>query len=84
MLGSSEQQQYRTLRTLKALIPLSPEEIVEKVLEGEGESGVPPSLILLHLFSTAPPELVSPHQVREYKCTRLVARAIIKTEYCSN
>ena len=71
LLGSSEQQQYRTLRTLKALIPLSPEEIVEKVLEGEGESGIPPSLILLHLFSTAPPELVSPHQSASWSVGRL-------------
>lgn len=62
-MGSSEQQQYRTLRALKALLPLSPDEIVQKVLEGEGECGVPRSLVVLHLFSTAPPELLSPHQV---------------------
>ncbi|CAK9825319.1 Conserved oligomeric Golgi complex subunit 5 [Anthophora retusa] len=70
-LGSSEQQQYRTLRALKALLPLSPDEIVEKVLEGERECGVPPSLVLLHLFSTAPPELVSPHQSASWSVGRL-------------
>lgn len=58
-----EQQQYRTLRALKTLLPLSPEEMVNRILEGQGESSVPPSLILLHLFSGAPPELASPHQV---------------------
>ncbi|XP_043528102.1 conserved oligomeric Golgi complex subunit 5 [Frieseomelitta varia] len=70
-LGSSEQQQYRTLRALKALLPLSPDEIVQKVLEGEGECGVPRSLVLLHLFSTAPPELVSPHQSTSWSVGRL-------------
>ncbi|CAK9805208.1 Conserved oligomeric Golgi complex subunit 5 [Anthophora plagiata] len=70
-LGSSEQQQYRTLRALKALLPLSPDEIVEKVLEGERECGIPPSLVLLHLFSTAPPELVSPHQSASWSVGRL-------------
>lgn len=62
-MGSSEQQQYRTLRALKALLPLNADEIVQKVLEGEGDCGVPPSLVLLHLFSIAPSELESPHQV---------------------
>ena len=62
-MGSSEQQQYRTLRALKTLLPLSPDDIVQKVLGGERECGIPSSLVLLHLFSTAPPELVSPHQV---------------------
>lgn len=70
-LGSSEQQQYRTLRALKALLPLSPDEIVQRVLEGDGECGVPPSLVLLHLFSTAPPELLSPHQSAGWSVTRL-------------
>ncbi|KOX69822.1 Conserved oligomeric Golgi complex subunit 5 [Melipona quadrifasciata] len=70
-LGSSEQQQYRTLRALKALLSLSPDEIVQKVLEGEGECGVPRSLVLLHLFSTAPPELVSPHQSTSWSVGRL-------------
>ncbi|XP_053975408.1 conserved oligomeric Golgi complex subunit 5 isoform X1 [Hylaeus volcanicus] len=70
-LGSSEQQQYRTLRTLKALLPLSPEEIVQKVLEGAGESSIPPSLVLLHLYSTAPSELVSPHQSVSWSVGRL-------------
>lgn len=69
-LGSSEQQQYRILRALKALIPLSPEEIVQKVLD-EGENSIPPSLVLLHLFSTAPPELVSPHQSASWSVGRL-------------
>lgn len=63
-LGVAEQQQYRTLRAFKALLPLSPEEMVEKVLEGDGESNVPASLMLLHLYSGAPPELQSPHQVK--------------------
>lgn len=58
-----EQQQYRTLRALRTLLPLNPEEMVDRILEGQGESSVPPSLILLHLFSGAPPELASPHQV---------------------
>ncbi|XP_031840113.1 conserved oligomeric Golgi complex subunit 5 four way stop [Nomia melanderi] len=70
-LGSSEQQQYRTLRALKVLLPLSPEEIVQKVLDGAGESGIPRSLILLHLFCTAPPELVSPHQSASWSVGRL-------------
>jgi len=61
-----EQQQYRTLRALKTFLSLSPEEMVNKVLEGQGESSVPPSLILLHLFSGAPPELASPHQVNKF------------------
>lgn len=64
-LGFLEQQQYRTLRALKVLLPLSPEEMVEKVLEVEGEGAVPASLVLLHLFSGAPPELQSPHQVSQ-------------------
>lgn len=59
-----EQQQYRTLRALKALLHLNPEEMVDKILEGQGESSVSPSLILLYLFSGAPPELASPHQVK--------------------
>lgn len=63
-MGLLEQQQYRTLRALKTLLPLSPEEMVDKILEGQGESSVSPSLILLHLFSGAPPELASPHQVK--------------------
>lgn len=62
-LGSLEQQQYRTLRALKSLLALSAENMVEKVVEMKGEGGVPASLILLHLFSAAPPELQSPHQV---------------------
>lgn len=70
-LGSSEQQQYRTLRALKALLPLSPDDIVQKVLGGEGECGIPSSLVLLHLFSTAPPELVSPHQSTSWSVGRL-------------
>ncbi|CAD1472025.1 unnamed protein product, partial [Heterotrigona itama] len=70
-LGSSEQQQYRTLRALKTLLSLSPDEIVQKVLEGEGECGIPRSLVLLYLFSTAPPELVSPHQSTSWSVGRL-------------
>lgn len=48
------------------MLPLNADEIVQKVLEGEGDCGVPPSLVLLHLFSIAPSELESPHQVWEY------------------
>ncbi|XP_034194071.1 conserved oligomeric Golgi complex subunit 5 four way stop isoform X1 [Osmia lignaria lignaria] len=70
-LGSSEQQQYRTLRALKALIPFNPDEIVHKVLEGDGDCGIPRSLVLSHLFSTAPPELVSPHQNANWSVGRL-------------
>ncbi|XP_060813476.1 conserved oligomeric Golgi complex subunit 5 isoform X1 [Bombus pascuorum] len=70
-LGSSEQQQYRTLRALKTLLPLSPDDIVQKVLGGERECGIPSSLVLLHLFSTAPPELVSPHQSTSWSVGRL-------------
>ncbi|XP_076376967.1 conserved oligomeric Golgi complex subunit 5 four way stop [Megalopta genalis] len=70
-LGSSEQQQYRTLRALKVLLPLTPEEIVKKVVDGARESGIPRSLVLLHLFSTAPPELVSPHQSASWSVGRL-------------
>ncbi|XP_076749303.1 conserved oligomeric Golgi complex subunit 5 four way stop isoform X2 [Xylocopa sonorina] len=70
-LGSSEQQQYRTLRALKTLLPLSPDEIVQKVLEADRECGVPLSLVLLHFFSTAPPELVSPHQSAGWSVGRL-------------
>lgn len=70
-LGSSEQQQYRTLRALKALLPLNADEIVQKVLEGEGDCGVPPSLVLLHLFSIAPSELESPHQSTGWSVSRL-------------
>ncbi|KAM0729196.1 Conserved oligomeric Golgi complex subunit 5 [Formica fusca] len=66
-----EQQQYRTLRALKTLLPLSPEEMVDRILEGQGESSVPPSLILLHLFSGAPPELASPHQSAGWSIGRL-------------
>lgn len=62
-LGSLEQQQYRILRALRALLPLDSEEMVQKVLE-DGEGSVPPSLILLHLFSGAPSDLQSPHQVK--------------------
>ncbi|XP_014477103.1 PREDICTED: conserved oligomeric Golgi complex subunit 5 [Dinoponera quadriceps] len=70
-MGLLEQQQYRTLRALKTLFPLSPEEMVEKILEGQGESSVPPSLILLHLFSGAPPEITSPHQSAGWSIGRL-------------
>ncbi|KAG7197156.1 hypothetical protein KM043_007239 [Ampulex compressa] len=70
-LGLSEQQQYRMLRALKALLPLSPEDMVHRVIDGEGESSVPPSLILLHLFSGAPPELASPHQSAGWSVGRL-------------
>ncbi|EFN71938.1 Conserved oligomeric Golgi complex subunit 5 [Camponotus floridanus] len=66
-----EQQQYRTLRALRTLLPLSPEEMVDRILEGQGESSVSPSLILLHLFSGAPPELVSPHQSAGWSIGRL-------------
>lgn len=66
-----EQQQYRTLRALKTLLPLSPEEMVDRILEGQGESSVSPSLILLHLFSAAPPELASPHQSAGWSIGRL-------------
>ncbi|XP_072761545.1 conserved oligomeric Golgi complex subunit 5 [Anoplolepis gracilipes] len=66
-----EQQQYRTLRALKTLLPLNPEEMVDRILEGQGESSVPPSLILLHLFSGAPPELASPHQSAGWSIGRL-------------
>lgn len=62
-LGTVEHQQYRTLRALKALLPLGPDKIVDKIVEMKGEGGVPASLVLLHLFSGAPPELQSPHQV---------------------
>ena len=62
-LGSLEQQQYRILRAMRALLPLNSEEMVQKVLDEE-EGSVPPSLILLHLFSGAPSDLPSPHQVR--------------------
>ncbi|XP_020708664.2 conserved oligomeric Golgi complex subunit 5 isoform X2 [Athalia rosae] len=34
-LGLAEQQQYRVLRALRALLPLQPEEMVQRVLEGE-------------------------------------------------
>ncbi|GAB1867205.1 Conserved oligomeric Golgi complex subunit 5 [Camponotus japonicus] len=66
-----EQQQYRTLRALRTLLPLSPEEMVDRILEGQGESSVSPSLILLHLFSGAPLELVSPHQSAGWSIGRL-------------
>lgn len=61
--GLGEQQQYRILRALKTLLPLNSEIIVDKIMEQDGTTGIPPSLILLHLFSEAPPELPSPHQV---------------------
>ncbi|KAL0128369.1 hypothetical protein PUN28_003572 [Cardiocondyla obscurior] len=70
-MGLLEQQQYRTLRALKTLLLLSPEEIVDKILEGQGESSISPSLILLHLFSGAPPELASPHQSAGWSVGRL-------------
>ncbi|XP_043272815.1 conserved oligomeric Golgi complex subunit 5 [Venturia canescens] len=70
-LGFLEQQQYRTLRALKVLLPLSPEEMVEKVVKVEGEGAVPASLILLHLFSGAPAELQSPHQSAGWSISRL-------------
>ncbi|XP_033212556.1 conserved oligomeric Golgi complex subunit 5 [Belonocnema kinseyi] len=69
-LGSLEQQQYRILRALRALLPLDAEEMVQKVLE-DGESSVPPSLILLHLFSGAPSDLQSPHQSANWSISRL-------------
>ncbi|XP_020284028.1 conserved oligomeric Golgi complex subunit 5 [Pseudomyrmex gracilis] len=69
--GGLEQQQYRTLRALKTLLPLKPEEMADKILEGKGESSVPPSLVLLHLFSGAPPELASPHQSAGWSVKRL-------------
>ncbi|XP_015108822.1 conserved oligomeric Golgi complex subunit 5 [Diachasma alloeum] len=70
-LGLLEQQQYRTLRALKGLLPLGPEKMVEKVVEMRGEGGVPASLVLLHLFSGAPPELQSPHQSAGWSINRL-------------
>ncbi|XP_011308530.1 conserved oligomeric Golgi complex subunit 5 isoform X2 [Fopius arisanus] len=70
-LGFLEQQQYRTLRALKALLALGPEKMVERVVEMRGEGGVPASLVLLHLFSGAPPELQSPHQSAGWSINRL-------------
>ncbi|XP_048513205.1 conserved oligomeric Golgi complex subunit 5 isoform X3 [Athalia rosae] len=68
-LGLAEQQQYRVLRALRALLPLQPEEMVQRVLEGEGS--VPSSLVLLHLFSGAPSDLPSPHQSAGWSISRL-------------
>lgn len=68
-LGLAEQQQYRVLRALRALLPLRPEEMVQRVLEGEGS--VPSSLVLLHLFSGAPSDLPSPHQSAGWSVGRL-------------
>ncbi|XP_034945044.1 conserved oligomeric Golgi complex subunit 5 [Chelonus insularis] len=70
-LGLVEQQQYRTMRALKSLLALGPEKMVEKVVEMKGEGSVPPSLVLLHLFSGAPPELQSPHQSAGWSINRL-------------
>lgn len=70
-LGLLEQQQYRTLRALKGLLALGPEKMVERVVEMKGEGGVPASLVLLHLFSGAPPELQSPHQSAGWSINRL-------------
>ncbi|KAL2750038.1 conserved oligomeric Golgi complex subunit 5 [Vespula maculifrons] len=70
-LSLLEQQQYRRLRALKALILQKPEDMVQKVLEDPSENSVPPSLILLHLFSSAPSELLSPHQSAGWSIGRL-------------
>ncbi|KAI4498081.1 hypothetical protein M0802_006905 [Mischocyttarus mexicanus] len=70
-LSLLEQQQYRRLRALKALLLQKPEDMVEKVLEDPSENSVPPSLLLLHLFSGAPPELLSPHQSAGWSIGRL-------------
>lgn len=75
-----EQQQYRTLRALKTLLFLNPEEIVDKILEGQGESSVSASLIFLHLFSEAPPELASPHQVNRISNIKFSSLIIIWCE----
>lgn len=79
-LGLAEQQQYRILRALRALLPLQPEEMVQRVLEGEGS--VPSSLVLLHLFSGAPSDLPSPHQV--HTCLLILLAVIQKKNVCSS
>lgn len=51
---------YRLLRSFRPLIETNPEDVAECNLLGEL---VPHSLALMSLFSRAPPELPSPHQV---------------------
>lgn len=52
-------QQYRLFKSMATLITLTPKEIIESNASG---SSVPPSTILLLLFSFAGSDLASPHQ----------------------
>ncbi|KAL3282359.1 hypothetical protein HHI36_005545 [Cryptolaemus montrouzieri] len=61
---------YKLLKSMSLLITLSPSEIIESHTEG---SVVPPSTILLLLFSFAGNELASPHQNTGWSLQKLSA-----------
>lgn len=54
---------YRLLRAFRPLVEAGPQQVIECSLLGDL---VPHSLALTALFSRAPPELPSPHQVLAY------------------
>lgn len=58
---------YRLLRSFRPLVEASPETVAECSLLG---SLVPHSLALTALFSHAPAELPSPHQVKEGRISK--------------
>lgn len=59
---------YRLLKSMATLVALTPEEIVASQASG---SCVPPSTVLLLLFTFAGPELASPHQNTGWSITKL-------------
>lgn len=59
---------YRLFKSMASLITLTPTEIVASQTAG---SSVPPSTILLMLFSFASPELASPHQNTSWSLPKL-------------
>jgi len=54
-------RQYRMMRSLRPLLFLSVEEILDSPALGDV---IPYSLVLLSMFSRGPSELLSPHQVK--------------------
>jgi hypothetical protein len=53
-------RQYRLMRSLRSLLFLSDEEVLDSPALGDV---IPHSLVLLSMFSRGPNELLSPHQV---------------------
>lgn len=59
---------YKILKAFRSLLILSPEEIANNAAVGDV---VPYDIVLHHLFSRAPTEMRSPHQVRTNESTNI-------------